>query len=223
MRTRRFRIREHQDYGYIGLAPTWMSDGQSDPLMGMGVAHDILEHGSKDRVEWQGLGGAVFVRCLTGYFEERRIGNTSPVDNVGGEFWTLFQLWGGEPIPIPGRAIVRPLRDEDAEEMIQAIVEEGCKQVIQEAAYSLSEGDLAALWTKDSQRAAMIEWMRLGYRACKARWRPVPAWRVAETFKTIESAVDTFLRNGEVYEGGECLIRFDVYTSDVTIIVEEER
>lgn len=206
----------------IGLAPLWLGDHQSDPLRGMGVAHDILEHGPKDQVEWQGLGGAVYVRGLTGYFESRPF-NPSPIENIAGEFYTLFGLWEGGEIPTPGRAIVRPLRGEDAEAMIQDIVTEGCRQTVAECAYSSDEESRlrAEGWTDPANFQRMVEWMRLGYRACRQRWRPVPAWRLRATFEAIESRIDRLLdRQGAAdFEGGECIIRFDPYTSDVTVTV----
>lgn len=222
MRTRHFRIQEHPGYGEVGLSPLWMGDHQADPLTGMGAAHDILEHGAKDTVEWQGLGGTVYVRGLTGHFQ-RRIGNPSPIENIGAEFDSLFRLWEGEPIPTPGRAM-RLLRDEDAEEMIQAVVLEGCRQVNAEAAYADREDIAKAIaWTDTAQRARMVEWMRLGYRACQSRWRTVDAYMLSETFRAIESHVDTFLKHeGREYEGGVYVLSFEVETATCNGYIQEE-
>lgn len=221
---RKFKVERHPEYDNLGLAPTWMSDGQTDPLRGMGVAHDILEHGSKDECEWQGLGGAVHVRGLSGYFPSR-IGNPDPVDNIGAEFYQLFGLWDGQPIPDPGRTY--QLRDEDAEEMIQAIVNNGCRATVAEAAYQDDQYERRAkVWTDREQRRRMVGWMRRGYRAAKARWSAHDRWTLSEAFKAIESAVDTLLDTGgeygEVFEGMDVEICFDIEACRAWAHVEYE-
>jgi len=41
-----FEVAEHEEYGSLGFKPSWYPKG--DPLGGMAVAHDILEHFPKD-------------------------------------------------------------------------------------------------------------------------------------------------------------------------------
>jgi len=125
--TRRFRFERHEEYGTIGLKPLWMPSEQADPLTGMGAAHDVLEHGPNDRVEWQGLGGSIYVRGEAYY--QRRIGNRDAAENIGSEFFSLFSLWGGEAIPDPGRTC---RVDEYAEDLIQQTVGCGCRTVLSE-------------------------------------------------------------------------------------------
>src|ERR1044072_3858805 len=91
MRTREFVIAEHRDLGYTGLAPNWMPGHQADPLQGMGAAHDVLEHGSHDTVEWQGLGGSLWVRPE--WYYSRRIGNPDRAENIASEWENLFFLY----------------------------------------------------------------------------------------------------------------------------------
>lgn len=210
---RRFKIAEHEEYGYVGLAPTWMAGEQSDPMMGMGVAHDILEHGSKDVCEWQGLGGSVYVRGVSGYFRSR-IGNPDAAENIGSEWINLFNLWNGEAIPDPGRT--RRV-DTEAEELIQACVREGCKLVHSE----VEDNERVVEWTSSEQRRRMVGWMRRGYRACVLRWKSYDCWTLAETFRAIESAVDTFCNHeAKEYEGAEAIVSFYVDSARATVDVD---
>lgn len=221
MRVRRFRIAEHPDYGGLGLAPTWMAGAQSDPLSGMGVAHDILEHGPNDAVEWQGLGGSLYVRGLTGYFSRPGgVGNPSAVQNISGEFHNLFQLWEGQPIPQPHKT--RPL-PYDAESLLQAIIAEGKASTLAECSYSGEEAmRQAEQWLSPNQLAKMAGWMRMGYRACIDRWRPIDPYTLCETFIAIETAVDAFLKHGddnfgEALGGMIAIVRFDPMNAYATV------
>src|SRR5215510_9381522 len=128
MMTRKFKVENHPEYGTLGLAPQWMQGEQDDPLTGMGVAHDVLEHGPNDEVEWQGLGGSVHVRGKSYYHQ--RIGNPNAAENIGSDFVGLFHLWEGQEIPDPGRTYA--VREDYAEQLIQDAVREGCKMVRQE-------------------------------------------------------------------------------------------
>lgn len=223
MKSRKLKIARHEEYDLIGLAPTWMAEHQSDPLTGMGVAHDILEHGNADRVEWQGLGGTVFVRGEM-YFSNRSRGNPNASENIGSEFVQLFRLWEGQDIPDPGRT--RPLQDESAEELIQETVRYGCKSTREEAEYSHDDTEIrsAQHWTREEQQARMIGWMRKGYRAAVKRWRGYSQYDLMESFCAIEKAVDTFLSHHEEHIGAEVTIRFDPKraTCNIQVLYDED-
>ncbi len=218
--TRRFKIAEHEEYGSIGLAPTWMSHDQADPLGGMGVAHDILEHGDNDTVEWQGLGGAVYIRGSQGWFGRSR-GNPDPVENIASDFVNLFHLWQGEDIPDPGRTY--PVEDD---EMIVESVQRGARLVREEMlGQDTKTIRLAHTWTRKEQQRRMIGWMRKGYRACARRWREIPPYDLSCLFSAIEEAVDRYLESeAKEYEGAECEIRFNAQsiTAHVETVYEEE-
>lgn len=210
---RRFRVAMNDDYGMLGFAPLWIKGEQADPLSGMGAAHDVLEHGSHDECEWQGLGGSVYVRGLTGYFGRTR-GNPDPVENISSEFDNLFNLWQGQPIPDPGQT--QPLRDERAEEMVQAVVRRGC--LVVRAACAGLEARSARRWTNAEQQRRMIGWMRRGYRACAQRWRGRSGDELRQTFQAIEEVVDRFLRREQdLIEGTDVTLVFDVRLCEARI------
>ncbi len=208
MTRRRFKLTEHPEYGGMGLAPAWMPDHQADPLGGMGCAHDVLEHGPRDRVEWQGLGGAVYVRG-DDYFARRGRYNPSCAENVGSDFVQLFHLWEGADIPEPPGG-TKPL-DCEAEGIIDRAVMHGCNLVRQEFSGDDDRAKLAEAWTRTEQRRRMRGWMRLGYRAAARRWRHVQRCELVETFCKIEEAIDRFLQDdAEAYRGADVILRFDV-------------
>lgn len=208
MTRRLFKLAEHPEYGGVGLAPAWMPDHQADPIGGMGCAHDVLEHGPRDRVEWQGLGGAVYVRG-DDYFIRRGRYNPSCAENVGSDFVNLFHLWQGEDIPEPPRC--KPLADSYEDGIIDRAVMHGCNLVRQEFDGDGDRAKLAERWTRTEQRARMRGWMRLGYRAAARRWRHVRRCELVETFCKIEEAIDRFLQDdAESYVGADVVLRFDV-------------
>lgn len=203
---RRFRIAEHREYGYVGLVPLWMPGHQSDPLTGMGVAHDVLEHGTHDKCEWQGLGGSVLVRGVSGYFNRKRSGNSNAAENIASDFIELYHLWEAQRIPDPGRT--RKVADDYAEEIIHEAVQEGCKLIRSELRDQDREMADVRNWTDADQQRRMIGWMRHGYRACAHRWRDSIGW-LCDTFERIESEADTFLKDHDDYKGSIVILSFD--------------
>lgn len=219
--TRKFFIKEHPEYGNVGLQPAWMPDTQDDPLRGMGVAHDILEHGPNDTCEWQGLGGAVYVRG-EGYFDRSyRVGNPNPIENIATDFGQLFDLWEHQDIP---ECDERPLRDAEMQRFIAAVVTQGCKDVRSESAYRDPETEAAAArWTRPEQQQRMRAWMTRGYRACKRRHRKYCREALTETFIAIERAVDQLLdREGQEYLGSTATISFDRESGTARAYLNEE-
>jgi hypothetical protein len=216
--TRRFRFERHNDYGTIGLKPLWMPPDQADPLTGVGAAHDVLEHGPNDRVEWQGLGGSIYVRSEE-YYNYRSSYNAA--ENIGSEFYSLFNLWRG-PIPDPGKTC---RVHEYAEDFIQSAVTCGCRTVTSEAKYSGDPEDVqrAVDWVSYEQQRRFIGWLRKGYRAACKRWHAYPQFKVLQTFIAIENAVDKALQHGEDYEGLDCVLLFSVQHETARIDIQEER
>lgn len=209
MITRDFELAENDEYGFDGLRPLWMPGHQCDPLQGMGTAHDVLEHGRNDRVEWQGLGGSVYVRSVPGYFSMRGAGNPDPVENLAAEFESLFRLWDRSWLPDPGPC--QRLRDEEAEHIIVEAVRVGCAQLVDEMQYS-SDEDVAAArkWGEPEQRRRMAAWMRLGYRACRRRWRGYRDWMLRDAFAAVEEQADRALRSHAGMHGLRLRLRLDI-------------
>lgn len=216
---RKFTIEKHDEYGYVGLAPSWMPGHQHDPLQGMGVAHDVLEHGPHDKVEWQGLGGSVLVRGVSGYFSRRAYGRNEPAENIASDFVELYRLWEGQSIPDPGRT--RTLDDEYAEEIIRSAVRKGCELVRSELADHDEEQTTIRDWTNDAQRACMIGWMRHGYRACVHRWRD-SVGMLCDTFVAIETEADRFLKHHKEYEGATVVLTFNPRIASASFELEAD-
>lgn len=218
---RRLRVEMHPEFGTLGLTPLWMPGHQSDPLTGMGVAHDVLEHGKADVCEWQGLGGAVLVRASQGYFQRGR-GNPDAAENIGSDFRELFYLWEGQDIPDPGRT--RPVDDD---ELIQECVNTGCTMLLSEfdSDSDTDQRRAALLWTRTAQRERMVGWMRRGYRAAQRRYKGRQLAEVEQTFRAIEQEVDRFLdgrTEHEPFEGLEVVLHVNVRQCTARLEVEED-
>lgn len=216
--TRLFRLAKHEDYGTVGLAPMWMPGEQADPLGGMGAAHDVLEHGPNDSVEWQGLGGSIWVRVP--YYYTRGRGNPHRDENIASEFNSLFELWAGQDIPCPGKT--RSIGQDDDE--LKRIVQLGKRVVREEAKYRDEESVRQARhWTRDEQLARMLGWMRRGYRAARIRWRGCDPYMLTEAFIAIEREADRAIKEWEAYEGGEVVLHYDVRRASARFELKEDR
>jgi hypothetical protein len=214
---RTFKLKRHDDYGTIGLAPTFTADGMQDPLVGMTTAHDILEHGRNDKTEWQGLGGSVYVRG-EGYFN-RKGSRYSAAENLASDFIQCCHDYQGD-VADPGPT--RALDDDEAEEIIQEAVNKGCALVRSELRDN--DDELARKFATDENKRRMIGWMRKGYRAARRRWQGAGQGMLEETFCAIEEAVDRFLKHEdcEAYEGATVIVQFDPRRATVNVEMERD-
>lgn len=164
-----FECAEHEEFGSNG----WklLGSRNADPLGGMAVAHDILEHepngdmGVED--ELKALGASIYVRQSLGV-------NTGTVlPEVLGHVWM--------PLRDPG-----PTRAID----LECEIDDAIGSLTAEAKYN---DGLQGRLTPDILRY-IRGWFRKGYRAAIKRWRGVPT---RELFDEIEERADHFLKHAE--------------------------
>lgn len=173
-----FECQEHKEYGSNG----WKLAGNpnADPLGGLAVAHDILEHepdgdmGVED--ELRALGASIYVREYTRNMHSlgSNAGSDLP-DVLGHVFHENMPLRD----PGPTRAIDRETEIDDAIQSLTA-----------EAAY---QDELRERLTPELLRY-IRGWFRIGYRAAQKRWRGV---RTRELFDEIEERADYLLKHAE--------------------------
>lgn len=203
-----FLCEEHEDFGGLGWRPTWMPN--ADPLAGMGVAHDILEHmphtdGSTED-EFKALASAWWIRGETGWFYENNPGNVnSSEDHISADFPDILNriIMGERTLPQPRKTM--PL-DEDTEEAFAKIITLGTNTHFEEY-----EGNPGFVHFGQSEaRANILGWMRIGYRECKNRYghSKTQNYDVAHLFTQIMTQADTYLKHAT--EGDSLAISVDI-------------
>lgn len=209
MKTYQFKVKEHEEYGSLGFTPSWYPNG--DPLGGMAVAHDILEHFPKDSGDAEGefmaLGASYRIRGKTGYMQKK--GNVNPPEvHLASDFPQIFQTTQERN----GNTTIRPTKKvkiaEDVWQAFHAIVENG-KNLLES---EFEQGHLLA----DEDKEKIVDWMALGYHKAGQRYKNIDFYTLAYTvFSTIESESDRELENAE--EG--MILTVKVNIKDLSVIM----
>lgn len=186
-----FVAETHEDYGELG----WRQYGKPgfDPLPGMAVAHDCLEHfrDGDDSIadELKALGAAIYVRGESGWFHERGVGNPDAAANLASDMPDILRhaIYEGMPIDIP-RGSTLPI--DDAEYIVQQTVQETRKLIRSE-------------FDEDVQRehaltiarflSALPHYLRIGYRRARHRYANVYQHDVAYMFTQIMDGANKWL------------------------------
>jgi len=175
---RRFVAKVHPDYGTLGWQPTWMPE--ADPLGGMAVAHDVLEHFPGDRGDAQGefeaLGAALWVRGQGHWWATYTPQiYTDPGHNLGAEYPDILMhvAYEGHGLEPPKALGSRPL-DAEVEEWISEAWRTGRDGL--EAGDPLFEPELEPI---------VRQLVRRGYRRARRRYRGCSPWDLAWLFDQI--------------------------------------
>ncbi len=212
-----FDCKEHQEYGGLG----WVLQNMPafDPLPGMAVAHDMLEHIPDDDSttgELMALGAFLYVRGEE-YFQQKRrgMGTTSPAENCHGEIGDLLiKIHYKEWVPLQAtRHTLRGLPGDIQDEIKKTV------RLVRR--YLKTERDDYTMTAEDSR--AILGWMAEGYRQAAKRYSDLPRYELLDLFCRIEAAADKALKQAE--EGTTRLhvhvdttsgrAELNVYTSDV--------
>lgn len=206
-----FVIERHEEYGEVGLrlkSRPWF-----DPLGGVAVAHDLMEHFNDDdgtlAGELQALGASIYVRDFGCYFSQRGGYITEPHKHIASDMLEQVRLTldrGEHELHDPGRT--RALDDDYAESEIQATLTEACRLI---RAEEILDGDLPDWLKGDEQRRRFVGWLRRGFRRARRRYRNVYAGSagVCGAFIGAEKAIDDFLKHNSDYEGAEVRVTID--------------
>lgn len=208
----KFKIAKNDEYGFVGLQPTWLNRNQSDPVRGMGIAHDILEHTPKDVCEFQATGAIIWLRGNGGYFAQR-VGISDPVENAASDFTLLANYWHYNMLPDPGRTT----RVEADDDTLRDIIQRGVK-LLREEGWRAED---TRVFCSEENRRRMLGWMRKGYRACAKRWRAFDPCHMSYVFQVIEKAADEFLKQHDCCEGATAVARVNIAAATCSFRIEE--
>lgn len=178
-----FVLKEHEEFGTMGFQQVgypWM-----DPVEGIGVAHDLLEHRKGDsgsmEEEMMAFGAIYYVRGET-FFADTPYPMAKHLASDFPNFHRNY-VGGGRSGPLTNPGSTHRLDDwiEDsitnmtrwAERLVQA--EQCCRSG----------------WIDHPH---VRGWIRKGYRAAKQRYKHVQPYELPYLFKRIEEGVDKLLR-----------------------------
>ena len=198
MITRLFECREHEEYGSLGWRPLWMP--MADPLQGMAVAHDVLEHQRHDdgsvEHELMALGARGFVRYAGDYFT-----HNNAYENLSSEwgFQVGYLAARGELSSFllrePGR--VPSLDDDHTDKFFRAGVADMLPYLLREYDEWTETHDVIKRDPLFETKA--VGWLRKGYRRAKHRYGRynLQLYNMCKLFKEIEQAADNNLQCAE--------------------------
>jgi len=189
---RKFIVKRHEEFGSLGLCP--FDDQYNpalEPLAGMTIAHDILEHfpnahGTAEE-EYMALGATMLVRSQ---WSERR---GTMEENLASEFATVYKWSEQHCLPmIPVNKKIRNL-DEEIEETLRRTRRFAIMSMESEILYDDDETEESVRFLEEYADAA-LDWIRVGYRKATRRYRNVPAIFLGSVFKQISDGVELALK-----------------------------
>lgn len=180
--TRRFTWTNHSETGLIGWLPVACAD---DPLflpsMGLGVAHDTLEHFSMDgsmEDECLAFGSLYFIRIETGRLRDFEHARFTPAQTFGSDLCEMFRSNDYADLKDPGRVLpslntsdMWTHRDAMRLEFIRMVHSEGADDGVFEVSEYRTAEEVATFEQSIGEwfdRAFL--WMTLGYRKAMRRW-----------------------------------------------------
>jgi len=176
MKTYTFEVAEHEEFGGLGFRPKWYPQG--DPLGGMGVAHDILEHFPKDdgsaEGEYMALGASLFIRGQGGYPM-----NGTSEQNIASDLPTV---WGVQSYVRDCALSKDPDLMERAREAVGHFRKEG----------TYMDRDQRP---SEESYERIARWIAKGYQRARKRYAKQGASRITwDLFKPIEDAAEKALK-----------------------------
>ncbi len=223
MISKRFVVEEHEEYGGLGLRPADVPN--ADPLGGMTVAHDLLEHFPGDdggvEAEFMALGACYFLRHESGFVNQQYGGNRDAADAFSGDFMELYRHVAHENFTLLDPGAEAPIECEYTEDALSAIVRKGLALTREEIADSIGadedEEEELHMFCSTQTGERILGWLRRGYRKATERFADVDAYSLAEVvFKGIETRIDDYLK-GEPMAGTEVEIEVNLSTLEFSI------
>jgi len=186
-----FVCEEHADYSTTGWRLTNMP--AFDPLPGMAVAHDILEHWPDDDSttgELLALGAMIYVRGED-YYAHKGQSTISPGENCAGEIGDLLlKIESGEWVDLRETTGQRTCtKDEFARAEIATAIAQAKKHIREEREGTMPD---SATWR------TVRYWLTKGFNLARLRYRGIDRWELQRTFTEIESAADRELKSASI-------------------------
>lgn len=191
--TRAFVCREWEVTGELGWKPEWIPN--FDPLAGMAVPHDVMEHfpdsGPEIHHELQAFGAMYFIRGEMDYWGQAGM-NPDPFFHMTGGIVQVFEedmhnKNGGRGFVWPAPAAATS-GDPDLDESFYNLACRGIRDFV-------SEMDAVDGWDfKSPVKAGQVApWIAIGYARAVERFKHTSQDELVHTFREVEKAADRYL------------------------------
>lgn len=217
MKTYKVKLREHEEYGGLGLVVDTGRDYFEPAMAGYTCAHDILEHPATPHPngyidELMALGGVIAGRISSGWRNEygRQISFTDIRSDVKSLIIADLHSCSPEMQQIP--AIKRYIQDSDFMSDLREEVREGIKEGVAE---SFCDENQKEEIRKLYNPSYITAWIVTGYRAWKRRFEQYgDDYSIAVTlFNSVARQCDQFIKTSEEYDEGVLHVDFKSATA----------
>lgn len=226
-----FIVAEDDEYGMIGLKPSWIPI--SNAGQGTLIPHDMFEHSATAKFgaaeeELMALGAAHRIRGENGFFQLGTIGRHSSDILSNSVYGILIDLNNSERSSFlsPPRNTYK-LKDEGAESVCQIAAMKGIQMAVSEWRDSLSEEDkqisdnqiimdsLAGNWSFIELKTIVAGWMRIGYMNAQRRFPEIDLYNLAQLYESIGKSVDQVISDS--YPGDQVRVTVDLRAFRFTV------
>jgi hypothetical protein len=212
-------IKEHEEYGGLGIVVDTGRDYFEPGIDGLVVAHDILEHTVKPHKcgytdELMAIGGYIAGRVQVGY--NSRDYRSASIDNVSSDIQSLLiaSLYGDDYDFIKIDKCKSYLQDQWIMDKLRKNVKEGIIEALDE----WSDGEYGEKELADYDIDSIVGWICKGYQMFKKRFSNMYSYD--HLFTSIRKAADNFLSNG--IEGQTATLHVDFSSCNVYIRGEDD-
>lgn len=196
MLTREFVCEEHEDHGENGWKPVWMPN--ADPLWGMAIPHDMLEHpakciGNPFEDELMAHGAIYWLRGETYWFS--RTGNVVPIhEHLAAEFPDIWFRVRCDEEPAPGEVPACHFPYPEALAVFNRTADSVNEQMRERYAHDPERPVVMSAY----ERQNFIGWLCLGYLYARKRYRRCDQYMLSELFSEIAKDADRTLKHAEL-------------------------
>lgn len=193
-------IREHEEYGELGLVIDTNRDYFEPAVSGMVCAHDILEHTVRPHYdgyidELMALGGVIAGRVAYGWSSEYR---QIDLDDIKSDINSLATSAFYENCDFGADECNNTLKDKDLVQSIRNVVRDGLVEAMEEYDDNydkdLSESDFRRMVEKEYNVDHIVSWICKGYQAYKKRFANIQDYQVMHIFNEITRVCDDYIK-----------------------------
>jgi hypothetical protein len=218
-------LREHEEYGEIGLVVDTQRDYFEPAISGLQCAHDIIEHTVKPHYdgyidELMALGGVIAGRITYGWSFKY---GTINLDDIKSDISSLATSAYHGQCDFVNDECNNTLKDKDFVQSIRNMVCDGLIEAMGE--YNddylnpvMNESDFQRLVEEKYNVNRIVAWICKGYQAYKKRFANIQEYTIQHIFSEIQRVCDNFIKNGIEYQRATLCVDF---TSGKVYLQEE--